>query len=272
VVPSAQGSPRKRDGRRMGQARGGGARRPRGGMAELHGPTGGTRDAAPQIPRTPRAGGLWEEVGGSEPMDGGWSSRKKYRMPSRQKPDITVRLAVLLAEDRSLPYRAVPALDEESAPIQCWRCRYRMQTRHHLFKVCSETSLTTGGAARRYWTSSPPRIWKGWPRLGETRGASCQNGSAGSGKRRGERRRRSSAPEGRDRFFSRHLLHGVCGRGVGDGSWFPLVFFRPPFAILGDFFSLVRILYSWDSRGQQTGKPGLKRAPPSSRKAVYGCE
>ena len=46
-VVGTQGGPRKREGRRMGQTRGGGARCPRGGMARILGP------AAPQIPRTP---------------------------------------------------------------------------------------------------------------------------------------------------------------------------------------------------------------------------
>jgi len=53
---------------------------------------------------------------------GGRTSRKKYSMPSRQKQDGTVagsskeaHLEVLPAEDRSLPHRAVPPLNEEPA-------------------------------------------------------------------------------------------------------------------------------------------------------------
>jgi len=52
VVPSAQGSPRKREGRRMDKARGGGAHRPRGGMARLFGPGGGVRRRSPDPSRT----------------------------------------------------------------------------------------------------------------------------------------------------------------------------------------------------------------------------
>jgi len=91
------------------------------------------------------------------------------------------------------------------------------------------------------------------PRLMKTRGAGCHNGSSGSaggGKRRGEWRRRSWVLERRNRFFSRRLLHGVCGRGAGDGSRFLLFF--PSFLLchsLCNFFSLVRILFSWDRLG-----------------------
>jgi len=63
VMPGAQGSPREREGRRMVQACGGEARRPRGGMVGLLGPGGGARDATSQIPRISEAGGRGEEVG-----------------------------------------------------------------------------------------------------------------------------------------------------------------------------------------------------------------
>jgi len=50
MVPGAQGDRWQRKGRRVSKDCGGGARRPRCRMAQLHGPTGGARDTAPQIP------------------------------------------------------------------------------------------------------------------------------------------------------------------------------------------------------------------------------
>ena len=60
-------------------------------------------------------------------------------------------------------------------------------------------------------------------RLKETWGARCLSGSAGSGKRRGGRKRRNRVPEGGTAFSPDALLHSVCRRGV-DGSRFPLFF------------------------------------------------
>jgi len=54
----------------MGENCGGGARRPRGGMAELLRPKGGPDDASPTIPRQPQAGHRrrsgWKHASGLE--------------------------------------------------------------------------------------------------------------------------------------------------------------------------------------------------------------
>jgi len=119
VVPGAQECPGKREGGRVGQACGGGAGRPRGGMARILGPDGSTRDATPQIPRAPQA------------RDLRGSGRKRANGLEAGRPGRSIRyqaggglwngcgclqearFEVLLAEDRSLPHRAVPELDEE---------------------------------------------------------------------------------------------------------------------------------------------------------------
>ena len=93
MVPCAQGDRRQREGRRVGEDCGGGARHPRGGMAELLGPDGGTPIASPTIPREPQAGDLGEEVGGSSTV--GWGlglqeEDKYYKMPESHEPDATV--------------------------------------------------------------------------------------------------------------------------------------------------------------------------------------
>jgi len=71
MVPGLQGYRRQREGRRVDEDRSGGARHPRGGMAELLGPFGGPPNAAPPVSGEPQAGDLREEVGGGVPMGGG---------------------------------------------------------------------------------------------------------------------------------------------------------------------------------------------------------
>jgi len=90
------------------------------------------------------------------------------------------------------------------------------------------------------------------------------SGSSGSEKRKGAEVEELGAGGGGTAFPLDALLHGGCGRGVGDWSRFPLFF---PLHSLCDLFSLVRLLFSWDklgwmakgcaaSRGQQTGNLG----------------
>ena len=76
---------------------------------------------------------------------GGRTSRKKYRMPSRQKPDDTVagsskRLAprVYQLKTGHCPTGQYLNWTQNWLTTQCWRCRYQTQTRDHLFKVCPE--------------------------------------------------------------------------------------------------------------------------------------
>jgi len=165
------------------KARGGGARRPRGGMVKLFGPDGSARDAALPIPRTPRAGDYGEVVGGSPTM--GW--RPDLQEARNAEEPETGRhggwefqeacLKVLPTEDRSLPLRAIPHLAEESAHSSAGgadagrrpgitsssRCvPHGRHTRRSRGQRCrrrvgggrvgagSGTALPTGGAARRY--------------------------------------------------------------------------------------------------------------------------
>jgi len=61
---------------------------------------------------------------------------------------------------------------------------------------------------------------------------------------------------GRTAFSPAALLHGVCGRGVGDRSRFPLFF--PSFVLCHsfcDFFSLVRIRLGGGQRGAYSVPP-----------------
>jgi len=76
---------------------------------------------------------------------GGRTSKKKYRMPETQKPDgavvnSTKRLAsrfYQLKTGHCLTGQYLNWTESRSTP-QCWWCRYRTQTRDHLFKECPE--------------------------------------------------------------------------------------------------------------------------------------
>jgi len=76
---------------------------------------------------------------------GGRTSRKKYRMPDSQKPDgavanSTKRLAsrfYQLKTGHCLTGQYLNWTKTRTTP-QCWWCRYRTQTRDHLFKECPE--------------------------------------------------------------------------------------------------------------------------------------
>jgi len=76
---------------------------------------------------------------------GGRTSKAKYRMPKSQKPDGVVagsskRLAsrfYQLKTGHCLTGQYLNWTKNRSSP-QCWWCRYRTQTRDHLFKECPE--------------------------------------------------------------------------------------------------------------------------------------
>jgi len=114
-------------------------------MAELHGPTGGARDAASQVPRAPEAGDLAEKWAEARQWAGGQTSKKKYRMPSRQKPDSAVagssrRLTSRFYQTKTGHYLTGQYLQwtKNRPTAQCWGCQCQTQTRDHLFKVCPE--------------------------------------------------------------------------------------------------------------------------------------
>jgi len=86
---------------------------------------------------------------------GGRGSRKKYKMPSRQKPDGTVAGSSKRREDWAMDHRSIASRPcqlktghcltgqhlhrAKSRPTtRCWWCPYRTQTRDHLFTVCPE--------------------------------------------------------------------------------------------------------------------------------------
>jgi len=106
--------------------------------------------------------------------------------------------------------------------------------------------------------------------LRKLRGARCRNGSYGSygsGKRRGERRRRcwpcrggAGGRRSATAFPPFTLFHGICGRGLGGGSpsSFVLSYVRTLF--LRDFFGAHPS--SWDRPGR-----GAKGEPATSRHA-----
>jgi hypothetical protein len=88
---------------------------------------------------------------------GGRVTSKKYKMPREQLPDKTgweyqeARLEVLPAEDRALPHGAVPYPDKDRAAPECWWCRYKTQTREHVFKNCPEWKEQQKGLWAEVW-------------------------------------------------------------------------------------------------------------------------
>jgi hypothetical protein len=96
MVPSTQVGPRKREGWRRSQAHGGKARLPRSGMAMILRLDGAWRCIQCRSPdlshtsneRSPRRSGRRSTRAESQ------GSRKKYRIPSRQKPDGQPRAAL----------------------------------------------------------------------------------------------------------------------------------------------------------------------------------
>jgi len=79
---------------------------------------------------------------------GGRTSKRKYRMPQSQRPDGTVagsnkRLAsrfYQLKTGHCLTGQCLSWTKNRPTP-QCWWCRYRTQTRDHLFKECPKWKL-----------------------------------------------------------------------------------------------------------------------------------
>ena len=79
---------------------------------------------------------------------GGRTSKKKYRMPGSQKPNgavanSTKRLAFRFYQLKTGYCLTGQYLDwtKKRPSPQCWWCRYRTQTRDHLFKECPEWKL-----------------------------------------------------------------------------------------------------------------------------------
>jgi len=76
---------------------------------------------------------------------GGWTSKKKYRMPDSQKPDGTVANSSKRLASQFYQLKTGHCLTGQylnwttSQPtLQCWWGRYRTQTRGHLLKECPE--------------------------------------------------------------------------------------------------------------------------------------
>jgi len=69
----------------MSQARSRRARRPRGEMAELPGPTGAARDAASQIRRAPEAGDRGEKTGGGTAA--GWRADPQEEVQDAERAE-----------------------------------------------------------------------------------------------------------------------------------------------------------------------------------------
>jgi len=174
----------------VGQARGGGAGRPRGGRAGvvcLLGPAGGALDAASQIAREHQAGDRQEEVGGrpdlqEEVQDAGKPEAGRHGGWEHQE----ARLKVLPAEDGALPNGQYLHWAKARPTAQCWWCRCPTQTRDQFSRSVRGGRSSRGpcggrytrrqgegsgsgrrtssspirGAVRRYWTSSQRRTWE----------------------------------------------------------------------------------------------------------------
>jgi len=74
---------------------------------------------------------------------GGRTSKKKYQLPESQRPDGTVAGSTKRLASRFYQLKTGHCLTRQylnwtkSRPtLQCWWCRYRTQTRDHLFKQC----------------------------------------------------------------------------------------------------------------------------------------
>jgi len=249
-------------------------------------------DTPPPIPRKPQAGDLREEVGGSAPV--GWGPDLQDEVPYAKDPEARwrggrqhqeTRLAVLPDQDRALPDRAVPQLDEEPTypamlvapapdadpgpPFQGvpreeaaaedpvgggeeadWEVEGPLE--------CG-TSWPMGGAAGRCWTSSRPRMWAGgcrWRRT--TPSARCLSLRCGSGWTRREGGRGRWAMGGHHCSSPRPTSWRLQERCRGTNR--SLVF---SFLCLSRslFFPLVRFTSSWDRPGRRA-KRGAYNEPP----------
>jgi len=74
---------------------------------------------------------------------GGWTSRKRYRMPSRKEPEITVAGSSKRLTSRFYQLNTGHCLTgqylqwtKNRSTAQCWWRKCGAQTRDHLFKVC----------------------------------------------------------------------------------------------------------------------------------------
>jgi len=129
----------------VGKDRGREAGHPRDRVAELPGANGGAGVAPSTVLRQPQAGDLREKWAEARQWAGGRTSKKKYCMSNSQKPDGALansskRIASLfyqLKTGHCLTGQYFNLTKNRPTP-QCWWCRYRMQTREHLFKECPE--------------------------------------------------------------------------------------------------------------------------------------
>jgi len=88
------------------------------------------------------SGKKWSEA---RQWAGGRTSTSKYRMLKSQKPDVAVagstkRLASRFYQTKTGYYLSGQYFNwtKNRHTPQCWWCRYRTQTRDHLFKECPE--------------------------------------------------------------------------------------------------------------------------------------
>ena len=143
VVPGAQESPREREGQRMGQTRGRGARHL---WVEWLSYTDRPGARAMPLPRS--LAHLKREItekkwAEARQWAGGRTSKKKHKMPKSQRPDGAVASSSKRLASRFCQLKTGHCLSGQSLqrtknrpPAQCWRCRCQKQTRDHLFKVC----------------------------------------------------------------------------------------------------------------------------------------
>ena len=150
------------------------------------------------------------EISEKQWVEARWAGRIKYRMPRSQRPDGTVAGSTKRLTSRFYQIKTGHCLTgqylhwtKNRATPQCWWCRYRTQTQDHLFKECPKwkpqqailwakvrkatgrwTSWPMGGAVRRCWASSPPRMWEGGCRRRNTQGATCRKRVVGGARSR----------------------------------------------------------------------------------------
>ena len=129
----------------MGKDRGRETRHPRGGVAELPSTNGGAGAPLPRSLANLRREISEKKWAEARQWAGGRTSKKKYRMPSSQKPDGAVANSSKRIASRFYQLKTGHCLTGQylnwtkNRPTpQCWWCRHRTQTRDHLFKECPE--------------------------------------------------------------------------------------------------------------------------------------
>jgi len=219
-------------------------------------------------------------MGGGTAMGGRPDLQEEMRMPKSQRPDGTVAGSTKRLTSRIYQLKTGHCLTgqclhwtKNRPTAQCWWCRYRTQTRDHLFKECPEWKpqqkilweqvlketergeepvevLADGRCSRAVLDILSTDVGRRVP----TEEDAGSTGSAGSGKRRGGRRRKSWGLRKSCRFsFPRPLSWQIPRESTRGRVSFPFVLSWARIPFLCDPFGAQP--FSWDRPGRR-----IKRA------------